>query len=118
MAIYLRCYGDLIFAESPQISRGYKNATAGERVKNGLMNKPRTSVEWSFGETDQRFARIAHKSSMKLFQGPSIGAKVINLTILSNCYTCLQGSLTNTFFGSIPPSLEVYLSGGVEPDSL
>ena len=54
---------------------------------------------------------IEHKRSMKVFQGPPLGPMVECLAFLTNCHTCLEGSQTNVYFGSNPPSLETCLVG-------
>ena len=111
----LRCYGDMIFAESTEISHGYDEPSAAQAAENNRMNKPRTSVEWSFTITDQRCQTLRNKYDMKLFSGPPLGEKVVCCTLLSNFYTCLVGNQLNTYFGSTPPSLEMYLAGHVIP---
>ena len=47
----LRCYGDLIFGENAEISRGWRSATRAQQAEQGKMNRPRTEVEHVFGKT-------------------------------------------------------------------
>ena len=59
--------------------------------------------------SDMYFSYLDFKRNTKLLLQP-IGKYYLVATILTNCHTCLYGSLTSTFFRVDPPSLEMYLS--------
>jgi len=118
----LRCYGDLIYAETLEISRGYRKDEAhtdaqrlAQKAANHLLNGPRTVVEHGFAKIEQRCPRILQKSSLKPMGGKRIQSLLANAMFISNCHTCLRGSQVNAYFASSPPTLEAYVNGGVEP---
>ena len=118
----LRCYGDLIYAESPEISRGYRKDeahTSAQRLEqkaaNRLLNGPRTAVEHGFAKIQQRCPRIGQKSILKPMGRKKIQSLLANAMFIANCHTCLRGCQVNAYFASSPPTLEDYISGRVEP---
>ena len=118
----LKVYGDLIYAESQEISRGYrKNAAAtpavadAQKRANGKLNGPRTSVEHGFKKIQRCCKRICVKTSMKVMGSKKLQATLANCMFIANCHTCLRGSQINTYFASSPPTLEEYVVGGTTP---
>ena len=116
----LRCYGDLIYAESPEISRGYRKCEArttaqrlAQKAANRLLNSPRTAVEHGFAKIQQRCPRIGDKASLTPM-GRENSELAANAMFIANCHTCLRGC-QNAYFASLPPTLEDYISGRVEP---
>ena len=70
-------YGDPAYGLSRNILAPFRGAvlTAEEKQFNSAMSKVRVSVEWGFGKIMQNFAGI-----------------------LTNCHTCLYGSVVSRFF--------------------
>ena len=118
LAPFLRCGGDLIFGANSEISRGHRDPTVAQQQRNRIMNTPRTSVEHMFAKMGALGQNIANKRVMKVFQGPPLGPLFVCLAFFTNCHTCVEGSLTNIYFGSSPPALEHYLAGGVTPQDV
>ena len=79
------------------------------------MNRPRTEVEHVFGKMAAICQILTNKRALKLLKGPPLGPLFMCSAFFTNCHTCLEAGQTNIFFGSSPPSLEMYLAGGVEP---
>ena len=76
---------------------------------NALMSGLRKSVEWQFNKTLRYWAFLDFSVNLKLHLQP-IGMYYIVATILSNCHTCIYGSLTSDFYDCHPPSLHDYLN--------
>ena len=75
---------------------------------NTQMSKVRVCVEWGFGKICQNFAFLDFKKNQKVLLHPH--AKYYALAaILTNCHTCLYGSLTSSYFELSPPLLETYM---------
>ena len=72
------------------------------------MNSARTSVEWGFGKIAETWKFLAHSRQMKMGEVP-VGELYVVGALLTNCHTCLYGSLTNKAFGLNSPSLEWYM---------
>ncbi|CAM1298097.1 Uncharacterised protein r2_g751 [Pycnogonum litorale] len=104
-------YGDPAYPLSPHLMTPYRNAvlTHSQAVFNTKMSRVRQCVEWGFGKIIQYFAFLDFKKNLKLFLQP-VGKYFIVGTILTNCHTCLYGSVTTEFFKIQPPSLEEYLN--------
>jgi len=104
-------YGDPAYGISQHIISPFGGAhvTPLEHQFNTEMSKVRISVEWTFGKISQYFAFLDFHKNQKLFLQP-VGKYYAVGSILTNCHTCLYGSLTSSFFGLEPPSLESYLS--------
>lgn len=104
-------YGDPAYGLSRNILSPFRGAqlTPDQQLFNSNMSKVRVSVEWGFGKICQNFAYLDFKKNMKILQQP-VGKYYLVASILTNCHTCLYGSLTGNFFNLDPPSLETYLS--------
>ena len=104
-------YGDPAYGVSRHILAPFQGArlTPQQQEFNRAMSKVRVSVEWAFGKIMQHFAYMDFKKNQKVLLQP-VGKYYLVAALLTNCHTCLYGSLTTTFFGVIPPSLETYLS--------
>ena len=72
------------------------------------MSKVRVSVEWGFGKICQYFAFLDFKKNLKVLLQPVAKYYAVG-ALMTNCHTCLYGSLSSTFFEVNPPSLETYL---------
>ena len=107
-------YGDPAYGLSRNIVSPFRGHGLGlrERAFNRDMSSVRVSVEWSFGKLVQYYAYLDLKKNQKILLQP-IGKYYLVGAILTNCHTCLYGSVTTTFFGVKPPSLETYLSNHV-----
>lgn len=72
------------------------------------MSVLRISVEWGFNKIIQEFAFLDYKKNQRiLLQDIEEMYKVA--MILTNCYTCLYGGETSSYFHIDPPVLEDYL---------
>ena len=103
-------YGDPAYGISRHIISSFRGAhlTPLQQQFNSDISKVRTSVEWGFGKISQFFAYLDFHKNLKVLLQPvgkyyGVGAH------LTNCHTCLYGSVTSSFFGLEPPSLESYL---------
>ena len=80
------------------------------------MNRPRTCVEWGIGKVTQlwRYVDLARNHRV-LAASVGVGKMFRVAAFLTNCHTCLEGSLTGHYFGLAAPSLSDYLRGFVNP---
>ena len=85
------------------------NLTVSQQEFNSHMSKVRVCVELEFGKITQYFAFLDFKKNLKIFLQPVAKYYLVG-TILTNCHTCLCGSLTSKFFNLAPPAMEAYLS--------
>ena len=104
-------YGDPAYGISRNIIAPFRGAqvTPQEHEFNTSMSKVRISVEWAFGKITQYFTFVDLKRNNKILMQP-IGKHYLVAALLTNCHTCLDGSLASSFFNCTPPSLERYLS--------
>jgi hypothetical protein len=84
------------------------NLTEDEMLFNKSMSSVRECVEWGFGKILANFPFLDYKKNQKVFLQP-LGRMYIIATLMTNCHTCLYGSLTGTFFHLEAPELEEYL---------
>ena len=103
-------YGDPAYGISTNILTPFRGAqiTVAEKEFNKSMSQVRVSVEWTFGKILQYFTYVDLKRNNKIFLQP-VGKYYAVAALLTNCHTCIYGSLTTTFFNVAPPSLESYL---------
>ena len=104
-------YGDPAYGISRNIPAPFRGSQLSRQQAdfNKAMSKVRVSVEWTFGKTCQYFSYIDFKKNQKVLLQP-VAKYYLVASLLTNCHTCLYGSLTTTFFGVEPPTLETYLS--------
>ena len=104
-------YGDPAYGISRNILAPFRGAqlTIAEKDFNKSMSQVRISVEWTFGKISQYFTYVDLKQSNKILLQP-VGKYYAVAALLTNCHTCVYGSLTTTFFNVTLPSLESYLS--------
>ena len=104
-------YGDPAYGVSRHILAPYRGSQLSQQQIdfNKAMSKVRVSVEWTFGKVCQYFSYIDFKRNNKVLLQP-IAKYYLVASLLTNCHTCLYGSLTSTFFDMDPPTLESYLS--------
>ncbi|CAB4028435.1 Hypothetical predicted protein [Paramuricea clavata] len=104
-------YGDPAYGLSYNILAPYRgnNLSDAQKVFNRDMSRVRVNVEWGFGKISQIFAYLDFKTNLKVLLQP-IGIYYLIGALLTNCHTCLYGSLTSSFFNLEPPVLETYLS--------
>jgi nuclease HARBI1 len=76
---------------------------------NKEMSQVRLAVEWGFGKVLSIFAFLDFKKNQKILLSP-IGKYYTVGVLLTNCHTCINGSIASWYFDCIPPSLEDYLS--------
>jgi hypothetical protein len=103
-------YGDPAYGISHNILAPFRGAqlTDDQKEFNKRMSKVRVSVEWGFGKIIQNFAFLDFRRNLKILLQP-FSKYYIVASLLKNCPTCLYGSLTGTYFGVDPPSLETFL---------
>eukprot|EP00976_Prorocentrum_cordatum_P011953 240523-Prorocentrum_minimum.AAC.1 len=91
-------YADAAFTLSRFCITGVRRndplATQEERDWTGRMNRDRTSVEWTIGKAKTTFAGITDKKQQKVLL-QALGKQYFVATLLTNCHTCLYGSLTS-----------------------
>ena len=104
-------YGDPAYGMSAHIISPFKGAhlTQLQQQFNHKMSEVRVSVEWGFGKIIQYFTYLDFRKNLKVLLQPvakyyAVGAH------LTNCHTCLYGSVTSSFFDLEPPKLEEYLA--------
>ena len=103
-------YGDPPYGISRNILAPFRGAqVTAQVIFNKNMSKVRISVEWSFGKICQYFAYLDFKKNFKILMQP-VAKYYLVASVLINCHTCLYGSLTGSYFGLHPPTLETYLS--------
>lgn len=103
-------YGDPAYGITQNIMAPFRGAqlTHDEKEFNKKISKVRVSVEWGFGKIIQNFAFLDFKKNLKVLLQP-VGKYYLVASVLTNCHTCLYGSLTSSYFGVDPPALETYL---------
>jgi hypothetical protein len=104
-------YGDPAYGLNRNILAPFRgaNLTQDEKKFNKGMSKVRVSVEWGFGKICQYFAFLDFKKNLKVLLQPVAKYYAVG-ALMTNCHTCLYGSLTSTFFEVNPPALETYLT--------
>ncbi len=102
-------YGDPAYPVRPHLMAPFKgHLTDEEKLFNKSMSKVRECVEWGFGKIVQYWAFLDFKKNLKLALQP-VGKYYLVGALLTNCHTCLYGSLTGSYFGMQPPTLHDYL---------
>ena len=66
------------------------------------------NVEWGFGKVAQYFAYLDFQKNLKVLLQPVAKYYAVG-TPLTNCRTCLYGSIASSFFNLDPSSLDDYL---------
>ena len=104
-------YGDPAYGISCNIIFPFKCAHLTEPQKqfSRYMSEVRVSVEWGFGKIIQYFAFLDFQKNLKFLLQPVAKYYAVG-ALLTNCHTCLYGSVTSSFFNLEPPSLEDYLA--------
>lgn len=103
-------YGDPAYGISRNVIAPFRGAVLSplEQQFNFEMSKVRASVEWGYGKIKQYFAYLDFHKNLKILLQPVAKYYAIG-ALMSNCHTCLYGSVTTSFFDLEPPSLERYL---------
>ena len=104
-------YGDPAYGVTRNILVPFRGAhlTDDQQAFNSQMSKVRSSVEWGFGKIIQYFSYLDFNKNLKVLLQPVAKFYLVG-ALVTNCHTCLYGSLTSTYFNVDPPSLDVYLS--------
>jgi hypothetical protein len=99
--------GDQYYCISTHIVCPFKGAQLhpDEIAFNSEMAKSRICVEWTFGKLLELFAFLDYKKNLKLYLQP-IAKYYVVAALLTNCHTCLYGSLTIGLFNSQAPTLD------------
>ena len=103
-------YGDPAYGLTQNIIAPFKGCNLSQEQKrfNRDMSKVRVCVEWGFGKIMQYFSYLDYRKNLKVLLQPVARYYFIG-ALLTNCHTCLYGSVTSTYFGVDPPLLETYL---------
>ena len=103
-------YGDLAYPLRVHLITSFKGAFFNNQdtIFNSIMSKLRPSVEWTLGKILSLFAFVDYKKNQKLFLQP-VAKYYLVATLLTNCHTCLNGSVTSEYFNLLPPTLEEYM---------
>jgi hypothetical protein len=108
-------YGDSAYPINNCVITGFRGADLNEEEHdfNKTMSTVRESVEWAFGKVATYFAYVDFAKNQKALLQP-VALYYRAAALLTNCHTCLYGSVTTCYFDAYPPSLEKYLSGDME----
>ena len=107
-------YGDPGYGTSRHIISPFKGAhlTEPQQQFNRGMSEARVSVEWGFGKVAQYFAYLDFQKNLKVPLQPVAKYYAVG-ALLTNCHTCLYGSVASSFFNLDPPSLDDYLGNRI-----
>lgn len=86
--------------------------TEEQKEFNKIMSAIRICVEWGFGKIAKLFAFVEFHHNQKLFLQP-VSKYFLVCALLTNCHTCMYGSLTSDYFGLAPPTIREYLSSAM-----
>ena len=94
-------YGDPAYGVTRNILAPFRGAhlTDDQQAFNSQMSKVRSSVEWGFGKIIQYFSYLDFNKNLKVLLQPVAKFYLVG-ALLTNCHTCLYGSLTSTYFKS------------------
>ena len=108
----LKLYADKLYSTNDLITAAYsiKNGPVQPwmEVRNSIMTRIRISVEWVFCNVVEKFRFLQYWRAQMIQQSPVSKYYHVAL-LLSNCQTCLNGSLHSVYFNIEPPSLAEYL---------
>jgi len=113
--VQYKAYGDGIFPIQSHLI-GKHTIIPGniinDRLKseNDVMTKIRICNEWSYGFTGALFPLVKDKYFTKIRLSPNSAYWYFVATILRNCYVCLYGNISTSYFDLQPPSLDEYFS--------
>jgi DDE superfamily endonuclease len=104
-------YGDPANPVSAILQTPFKGSSLTEKQKewNIRMSRVRVSVEWCFGKVLSLFPFVDFKKNLKIYLQP-VGNIYRVAVLLTNMHTCVNGSVTTSFFGLQAPELEFYLT--------
>ena len=91
-------YGDPAYGVSRNILAPFCGSQLSRQQAdfNKAMSKVRVSVEWTIGKTCQYFSYIDFKKNQNVLLQP-VAKYYLVASLLTNCHTCLYGSLTTHF---------------------
>jgi hypothetical protein len=104
-------YGDGIFAVSATVFGRYRTPLSDwEEVVNIRMASLRVCIEHCFSSYFNLFKLLKTTRQMSVLRTSADKLRLCTVCFfLLNCHTCMNGSATNTAFGTVPPSIEEYL---------
>ena len=115
-------YGDSIYVPGSVIVRGFRGAVLppAARAQNKALNRCRTAVEWGFGRANDscKIMSATRKHQLLRLGGAPLAQLHRVCFLLTNCFVCCSASQTSTFFAVAPPTVESYLAGGVQPQTV
>jgi len=102
-------YGDPAYPLNIHLQGPFKGAkiTPSQNEYNTAMSSVRTSVEWVFGGIVNYFPFLDFKKNLKVRLSAE-GKMYMVCALLTNARTCLYPSVTSSYFGLDPPTLEMY----------
>jgi nuclease HARBI1 len=114
------CYGDGLYLVLSHLRRRHigPHLSAQQTLQNRTMSKLRIAIEWCFQKLKRLWKFIVTPDNNKLRgRGLASVSDVLKVAIiLTNCHTCLYGSLTNFYFNMEAPTLEEYLNNQLHED--
>jgi hypothetical protein len=104
-------YGDGIFAVSATVFGRFRAPLSDwEEVVNIRMASLRICIEHLFGSYFNLFKLLKTTRQMTVIRTSADKLRLCTVCFfLLNCYTCMNGSATNTIFGTVPPTIDEYL---------
>jgi hypothetical protein len=104
-------FGDMGYVNSRWLLTPVKGIMLdGEQAKwNKLCRSGRITVEWAFGNLQQKWSHLMFKPSMKVFLVPTAKMYIV-AAFLCNLHNCLYPNQTSQYFRCNPPSLEDYVT--------
>jgi hypothetical protein len=104
-------FGDMGYVNSKWLLTPVKGILLdGQQAKwNKLCRTARITVEWSFGNLQQKWAHLMFKPAMQVFLVPTAKMYMV-AAFLCNVHNCIYPNQTSQYFACQPPILEQYLS--------
>ena len=105
-------YADQVYALSEYCITGFRrrdpHVTQAQKDWTALLNRPRTSVEWTIGKLASTCALTTDNKQQKV-QLQNLGMVFSVAALITNCHTCCYGGVPNQYFDTVAPELEDYM---------
>ena len=104
-----KMYGDSIFRQSLWMGRPHRGAATGSphQERNANMAPVRIPAEWHFGNQAGKVKLVGKLGRNQVLSQP-VETFLAVANFVHNCFVCLHGSQTETYFAVPGPSLEQY----------
>ena len=110
--VQYRVGADSAYPLRPWLQKGFSGVIGrleGYRQYNREFASVRESVEWGFGKQYALWPFLDFEKLQRTQQSPTERDYFVGM-FLTNCHTCCYGSLTSSYFNTMPPTLEEYLA--------